>query len=148
MNNYQEDLINELYNIYGEDNENIQIPPPVFIKMNGEILYYSKSKQEMKISFPVLVEYLNPFGNMQGGMLAAAIDNTFGPLSMLVGIKNFTRKFEVKFKKPIRIECGSFVVEAKVQDIIKKEIILIANARNNIGEVLAVSKSIHRVIND
>ncbi len=102
----------------------------------------------MKITFPVLDEYLNPYGNMQGGMLAAAIDNTFGPLSMLMGDKSYTRNLEIKYKKPVSKNNDHIVVEAKVQEINKDKIILKAYVKSEYGEIMAVSTAINWVIND
>jgi len=34
---------------------------------------------------------------MQGGMIAAAVDNTIGPLSFLVAAPNVTRRLEMKY---------------------------------------------------
>ena len=60
----------------------IKIPPPIFLEMEGKFLSYV-SRKELTVSFPVPERYCNPLGNMQGGVIAAAFDNTFGPLSFL-----------------------------------------------------------------
>ncbi|MDX1957227.1 MAG: PaaI family thioesterase [Leptospiraceae bacterium] len=60
----------------------IQIPPPSFGWLRGEFWSYT-SRKELSVRFPVFEEELNPLGNMQGGVIAAAFDNTFGPLSFL-----------------------------------------------------------------
>ncbi len=61
----------------------LEIPPPVFQFMEGRIESYEPGKS-LKASFPVKPEYNNPMHRMQGGMIAAAIDNTMGPLSLLI----------------------------------------------------------------
>ncbi len=61
----------------------LEIPPPVFNFMEGRIESYDPGKS-LRTSFPVKAEYSNPMQRMQGGMIAAAIDNTMGPLSLLV----------------------------------------------------------------
>ena len=61
----------------------------------------------------MLKEYLNPYGNMQGGIIATAIDNTIGPLSMLVSKPNFTRYIQVKYGRIIPPEIDYIYVTAK-----------------------------------
>ena len=60
----------------------LELPPPCFHDMQGEFLRYS-SRKAILVSFPVLAKQLNPIGVMQGGYIAAAFDNTLGPLSYL-----------------------------------------------------------------
>lgn len=64
----------------------LELPPPCFHDMQGEFLRYS-SRKAILVSFPVLAKQLNPIGVMQGGYIAAAFDNTLGPLSYLAAQK-------------------------------------------------------------
>ena len=64
--------------------DEINFPPPVFDTMKGEVVSYDSENEILTNKFPVLHEYLNPYGYMQGGIISAAIDNTIGPLSLLV----------------------------------------------------------------
>lgn len=61
----------------------MEVPPAVFRMMEGRIECYTPGKS-LRASFPVKQDYSNPMHRMQGGMIAAAIDNTMGPLSLLV----------------------------------------------------------------
>jgi len=54
--------------------------PNCFLDMRGEFLEY-REREMLKVRFPVLEESLNPMRKMQGGYIAAAFDNAFGPLS-------------------------------------------------------------------
>lgn len=58
----------------------LEIPPKCFFDMQGKFLRY-RSRKAILVSFPVLEKQLNPIGVMQGGYMAAAFDNTLGPLS-------------------------------------------------------------------
>ncbi len=60
----------------------LQNPPNCFVFMRGEYRAY-ESRESLTIAVPVLPEYHNPVGAMQGGFVTAAIDNTIGPLSYL-----------------------------------------------------------------
>jgi acyl-coenzyme A thioesterase PaaI-like protein len=53
-------------------------PPPVFESMQGEFLEFDEKDKVLKARFPILDTYLNPYGSMQGGMIAAAVDNVLG----------------------------------------------------------------------
>jgi uncharacterized protein (TIGR00369 family) len=57
-------------------------PPNCFLAMKAEFVEY-ESRHSLMVAFPVLEESLNPLRTMQGGFLAAAFDNVFGPLSYL-----------------------------------------------------------------
>nr|WP_246047159.1 PaaI family thioesterase [Leptospira ognonensis] len=67
----------------------ITVPPPSFIDMKAEIIQYVKNKS-ISVSFPVMSNQTNPMGFMQGGYIAAAFDNAYGPLSYLVAKKPTT----------------------------------------------------------
>lgn len=64
----------------------LELPPPCFHDMQGEFMRYA-SRKAILVSFPVLAKQLNPIGVMQGGYIAAAFDNTLGPLSYLAAQK-------------------------------------------------------------
>ncbi|MCB1193262.1 MAG: PaaI family thioesterase [Leptospiraceae bacterium] len=81
----------------------IELPPKVFLDMQGEILEYERKKM-LKVAFPILERYANPMGNMQGGVVAAAFDNTFGPLSFLIACRPVTTlDMNINYIRPIPI---------------------------------------------
>jgi uncharacterized protein (TIGR00369 family) len=82
-------IIQEMNKGFQTGSYKITIPPPSFLDMNGEILEYVKNKS-ITVSFPVQTKQTNPMGFMQGGYIAAAFDNAFGPLSYLVAKKPTT----------------------------------------------------------
>lgn len=67
-------------------NKTLQLPPPCFVEMQGNMIEFVQGKS-LKATFPVLQKQTNPAGFMQGGFIAAAFDNVFGPLSFLVAKK-------------------------------------------------------------
>jgi len=85
----------------GDRLDDYLIPPPVFQTLRGEFLAYDPQAGLLRTRFPVLPEYLNPYGSLQGGVVAAAIDNTLGPLSMLVAPPNVTRRLEMKYSQAV-----------------------------------------------
>lgn len=64
----------------------LELPPKCFFDMEAAFLRYI-SRKAILVRFPVLEKQLNPIGVMQGGYLAAAFDNTLGPLSYLAAQK-------------------------------------------------------------
>lgn len=126
--------------------EEIFSPPPVFDTMQGEVVDYDIENEELTNRFPVLSEHLNPYGSMQGGIIAAAIDNTVGPLSLLVSPPNFTRHIEVKFGKVVTPELGYIYVTAKFIEKKKRQLFFEATVKDSEGNKLASSKSMHWVI--
>ena len=129
----------------GLDNK-IVFPPPVFDTLQGEIIDFNIEQGIFKNRFPVLKEYLNPYGNMQGGIIATAIDNTIGPLSMLVSKPNFTRYIQVKYGRVIPPEIDYIYVTAKFIEQKKRRLFFEAVVENRQGEKLASAKSTNWII--
>jgi acyl-coenzyme A thioesterase PaaI-like protein len=89
----------------GESLETYRLPPPVFGFMQAEFISYDPKKKHLVVRFPILENYLNPYGAVQGGILAAAVDNALGPLSVLVAPPNLTRRLELTYRDmPMNIE--------------------------------------------
>jgi uncharacterized protein (TIGR00369 family) len=82
-------IINEMNESFQSGSHKITLPPPSFVDMNAEIIEYVKNKS-ITVIFPVRTNQTNPMGFMQGGYIAAAFDNAFGPLSYLVAKKPVT----------------------------------------------------------
>lgn len=126
--------------------DEIDFPPPVFAAMKGELIDYNIEQGFLINRFPILTEQLNPYGNMQGGIIAAAIDNTIGPLSMLVSPANFTRHIEVKYSQVVSAELDYIYVTAKFIQKKKRQLFFEAVVEDSHGEKLASAKSIHWLI--
>lgn len=126
--------------------DEINFPPPVFDALRGEIINYDVVNKALVNRFPVLDEHLNPYGSMQGGIVAAAVDNTIGPLSMLVSPPNFTRHMEMKYGKVITPDLGYIYVTAKFIEKKKRQLFFEATVEDSEGNKLASAKSMHWVI--
>jgi len=127
------------------DND-LEIPPHVFRDMEGVFVDFNKSENSLICRFPVLKKQLNPFGNMQGGVISAAIDNTIGPLSMLVAEPNVTRHMEVKYLKPVTPELETVIVTARLVERKKRLLFFEATLSDSKGIVCATAKATHFVI--
>ncbi|EQA36207.1 hypothetical protein LEP1GSC047_3405 [Leptospira inadai serovar Lyme str. 10] len=67
----------------------MKVPPPAFQELSGEFVSYVR-KKELTCTFYIEPRFSNPMGVFQGGFLAAAFDNTFGPLCYLAAGKPTT----------------------------------------------------------
>ena len=76
-------IIELVRNRLGDRFDDYLFPPPVFVTMQGEYIAFDLDSGTLTTRFPVLDKYLNPYRFMQGGMVAATVDNTLGPLSMV-----------------------------------------------------------------
>ena len=126
--------------------DEIDFPPPVFDAMQGEVIAYDLENNSLSTRFPVLKEQLNPYGSMQGGIIAAAIDNTIGPLSLLISPPNFTRQMEVKYSKVVSFELGYIYITARFIKKNKRQLFFEAVVENKDKEKLASAKSRHWII--
>jgi acyl-coenzyme A thioesterase PaaI-like protein len=144
--NMNEYVANELKVKLEDHKHSLLIPPPVFVEMNGNIIEYDEINKCITINYPIYPEYLNPFGNMQGGMIAAAIDNTLGPLSMLVGPLNYTRHLEIKYRKPISLDLEYIIINAKYISMNKRQLFFEAYVSDKNKNELAAAKAIHWII--
>jgi acyl-coenzyme A thioesterase PaaI-like protein len=122
------------------------IPPPVFTAMAGQFVAVDLGAGTLIARFPVRESYLNPYGNMQGGMIAAALDNTLGPLSMLVAPPNVTRRLEITYSRPVTVDMGSILVDARLVERENRWLHFRADVRSGDGLRLARSKAAHWVV--
>ena len=83
---------------------------------------------------------------MQGGLVAAAADNTLGPLSMLVAPPNVTRTLDMKFSQPVTPDLENIIVKARLQERDGRRLIFTAEVRDQSGKLLARARALHWII--
>jgi acyl-coenzyme A thioesterase PaaI-like protein len=130
----------------GDQIDEFLIPPPVFTAMHGEFLMFDPDMGVLKARFPVLESYLNPYGAMQGGMVAAAIDNTLGPLSMLVAPPNVTRRLELTYSRPVTPDMEFVVVVATLLERDGQQLNFKAEVFDGEGIRLVRAKAMHWIV--
>jgi len=121
-------------------------PPPVFLAMQGEFSTYDPENHTLIVRFPVLENWLNPYGIMQGGMVAAAIDNTIGPLSVLVAPPNVTRHMELKYSRAVSLEAGFITVKAELIERDGRWLTFKAEVRDPQSQRLVRAKAVHWIL--
>ncbi|MDH5464078.1 MAG: PaaI family thioesterase [Thiovulaceae bacterium] len=130
----------------GENPFGIKIPPPVFTLMEGVLISFDPKKQFVQIKFPVKEAFQNPYGSMQGGMIATAIDNTIGPISMFHKNPNVTQRLEIDYKKMITPDLDFIYVDAWYVSEEGRSIYYEAKVHDEEGEVFTTAKAYHRMI--
>jgi acyl-coenzyme A thioesterase PaaI-like protein len=139
-------LLNHVRSRLGDRADAYAFPPPVFEAMGGELLEFSPHTGTLTARFPVRESYLNPYGTMQGGMLAAAVDNTLGPLSVLVAPPNVTRRLELTYSRPATLEMHHIIVVARLLERRDRWLEFKAEVRSCEGHRLARAKATHWII--
>lgn len=124
------------------------IPPPVFHTMRGRFTAFDLGSGLLVARFPVLEGYRNPYGSMQGGMIAAAIDNTIGPLSMLVAPPNVTRRLQVTYSHPVTPDLEYITVEGRFIGREGRRLEFLARVRDPQGVLLTRARATHWVLDE
>ncbi len=115
-------------------------PPPCFTSMDGTFLDY-ESRRSLKVSFPVTRRSLNPQATMQGGFIAAAFDNVFGPLSYLAARSACTTlDIHTQFIRGIG-EGDTLCITAQVIARGTNTLFMTAEATNSAGKLIATSST-------
>jgi acyl-coenzyme A thioesterase PaaI-like protein len=141
-------ILDALKERLGDRIEEYVFPPPVFAAMQGACVGLDLDAGALTTQFPVLESYLNPYGTVQGGMLAAAVDNTLGPLSMLVEAPNVTRQLEMTYNRPVTLDIGYILVEARLLERRDRRLFFRAVVRNPDGLQLARARAVHWIIRE
>ncbi|MFC2055145.1 PaaI family thioesterase [Chloroflexota bacterium] len=141
-------IIELVKNRLGDRFDDYLIPPPVFVTMQGEYMSFELDSGTLITRFPVLDMYLNPYGYMQGGMVAAAVDNTLGPLSMVLAPPNVTRRLEMKYSRPVTPDLEYITIKGRLVGRQDPQLTFSAEVRDPQGMLLARAMAIHWVIGD
>lgn len=141
-------VTNTLRSRFGDRVHQYAFPPPVFAAMQGEFLEIDLDSGTLTVRFPVLESYLNPYGTMQGGMIAAAVDNTLGPLSVLVAPPNVTRRLEMAYGRPVTPELENIVVTGRLLERKDRLLFFRADVYDPDGKRLARAKAVHWIIDE
>lgn len=126
----------------------LKIPPPVFSEMGGRIDHFDADGGRLVARYPVQARYQNPLGTMQGGMIAAVIDNTLGPLSFLVAPPSVTRVLEVRYVRPVTPDLPEIIAEAYVVARDEREVQIHVDVTSPAGKLLARGKATQVILGD
>lgn len=117
-----------------------QLPPNSFGMLKGEFLNYQKRK-ELVTRFWIDKAYSNPQGTVQGGMVAACFDDTFGPLGVATShCAILTIDMKLQYIRPVPLE-ETFYIVTKVISVSRSTIYMQAEAFSQKGKLLAHASS-------
>ena len=135
-----EQIHEELNRLVTDLGDVVQCPPECFTFMRGTYVAY-ESRETLTVSFPVLTEYRNPVRAMQGGFIAAAIDNTMGPLSYLA-TRNSCSTLDLHVQYLRSVLAGDVLnVTARVTSRGRQTLTLEAEAHDGRGKLIAKASS-------
>lgn len=138
--NINELLLSKLNDLMTKQKD-VEIPPKIYLDMESEALDWDEENMQLIVRFPVKDRYQNPLGMMQGGMIVAAIDNVFGPLSYLVAPPSLTMQLNTSFIKSVGPDQTYIDVNAKVDEINRRFLHMSARVYNAEGELIALSQA-------
>ena len=118
----------------------LELPPKVFVDMGGAFVAYEEGRA-LTARFPMLARYQNPMGFMQGGIIAALIDNTIGPLSFLVAPPSVTAQLTITYVRPVMPDDAYVEVEGRVVERTRTQILLAARVSNPAGKLVAIAQA-------
>ena len=130
----------------------LRVPPPVYEDMQVEVLDYRPGDAEtgigarLAVRMPVLERYQNPMGHVQGGVVAAMVDNAVGPLSYLVAPPSATTQMTVTYLAPLTSDLAHVDVAATVAHRAGRMLILDAQVSGPDGALLAVARAAQQVV--
>lgn len=122
-----------------------QLPPNSFRMLNGEFIGYTP-RSELVTRFRIENDYSNPQGTVQGGILAACFDDTFGPLGVVTSQKPIlTVDMNIQYIRPVPLE-EEFIIVTKIIYVAKATLFMRADAFNQKGKLLAQASSNQLII--
>lgn len=97
-----------------ENGVHIELPPPSLIELKSEFLEVVPNKK-MVAKVPFQKRFTNPVGLFQGGFLAAALDDVFGPLSYISAERPcMTLSLNISYVRTFTEKMGYCVITAEV----------------------------------
>ena len=125
-----------------------RFPMPACAGLLGwDLLDFDTAKGWVKVGFETRPEFLNGSGFVQGGFVAAMLDDTMGPALLVASEGRFyvvTIGMQVQFLAPAR--AGKFVGEGRVVQMGRSVAFLEANLRDGGGNLVATATSSARLM--
>lgn len=118
------------------------MPPPVFREMGGEVIAFDRDGGTIRAAWPIRDRYRGPTGVVQGGVVTALFDNTFGPLAYLSGEAFFVSlDLRTTFVRPLGPDAGRVEIAAELVDRTRRFLILRGEALREDGSRAALCET-------
>lgn len=125
-----------------------RLPPPPAAKLLGwQLVALDAEKGEITVSFDAKPDFVNPIGTVQGGFIAAMLDDTMGPAAAaFLGGQDFAQTLELKTSFLRAARPGRLIGHARVVHRGKDVIFLEGRLENGAGELIATASATARRI--
>ena len=122
--------------------------PPAAALLGFKLLEVDPEQGTLRAQFDARPEFANPMGNVQGGFLAAMLDDTMGPaLVATLGTDQFapTLELKVSFLRPAKLGTP-LVGEGRVVSKGSSIAFLSGELRDPDGELIATATATARIV--
>lgn len=126
---------------YGMNDIELGTPPHCYTSMQTRLLNFTPG-QSVTVSIPVLECYCNPAGSMQGGLISAAFDNAFGPLSIIAtsAARGTTLNINTTYHRPI-FPGDELIITATVKAKGRTLVHMVAEGYNRGNQLIATANT-------
>jgi uncharacterized protein (TIGR00369 family) len=122
-------------------------PPPAASTLGFKLLEIDERKGTVRVQFSARPEFVNPIGVIQGGFLAAMLDDTLGPaLVATLGKHEFAPTIELKvnFVRPAQV--GTLIGTGRVVARGGSIAFLAGELSTEQGELVATATATARIV--
>lgn len=117
----------------------VEVPPRQFREMRGNFTGYTPNKT-LACAFPAQEQHANCLGQVSGGALAAAVDNTYNAFGFLVAKRPCELiTMDMSYIRPMAADSGIFSVEARLRAKSRSVLFMEAKVMNDEGKTVATS---------
>lgn len=122
-------------------------PPPAARLLGWRLEHFDPDARILRCSFYAGEQFLNPAGVVQGGILAAMLDEAMGPLASFIQQKNiFTQTLEMKVSYLSPAAPGTIFGQAQFIKMGRNIGFLEGRLTSPEGEVLAIATTTTRLL--
>jgi uncharacterized protein (TIGR00369 family) len=125
--------------------EKLVLPSPISFVLGVELLEFDESVPSLRCQYPVNDDHRNPYGYLQGGILAALMDNTIGILGLLVAPPSVTTQFNISYIRPVTPQETVVQVRAMVTERTRRMLFFHAKALNTAGKTLSMAQATQQI---
>jgi uncharacterized protein (TIGR00369 family) len=122
-------------------------PPPAAVTLGFKLLEIDPERGEIRVQFEAKPEFLNPMGVVQGGFVAAMLDDTLGPALVCTlppGQFAPTIELKVNFIRPAPL--GVLVGEGRIVSRGGTIAFLSGELRTEQGDLVATATATARIV--
>lgn len=140
MTEYHNEIVQTLRDIGASIG--LEAPSPSFVDMEGRFLDYQPGKG-MQCIFPARARLAQSAGLVQGGMLAAAIDNVYGHFALIeMNAGCVTTTLNTTFIRPIEVDSGNITVEVRLRQKNRSMLFMDGKVSSADGRTAATSSTV------